>query len=282
MRDAADFDLEKEPEPVRPPARRPPPLMPWIVGVVLVVVAIAAFVLLRPDTEPSADAGAVATEAYVPPPRPLGVEVPPVDVPPLDESDAFVRELVRGLSSHPRVAAWLATDGLIRNFAVVVENIAAGATPSGHLRVLKPAGSFEAVDSGGTLFIHPRSYSRYDGLGDAVNSVNAAGAAKIYSTLKPRIEEAYREIGRGGSFDGALQRAIAILATSPAPQGDLSVVESGGLYQFADPRLERLPHAQRQLLRMGPRNVRIVQRKLREIGLALGIPEETLAPGTLR
>ena len=282
MRDAAEFELEKEPEAVRPPVRRPPSLMPWIIGAVLVIAAIAAFVLLRPDAEPSADPGAVGTEAIVPPARPLGVEVPPVELPPLSESDAFVRELVRGLSSHPRVAAWLATDGLIRNFTVVVENIAAGATPSGHLRVLKPAGTFEAVESGDTLFIHPRSYSRYDALGDAVNSVNAAGAAKIYSTLKPRIEEAYREIGRGGSFDGALQRAIVTLATAPAPQGDLSVVESGGLYQFADPRLERLSHAQRQLLRMGPRNVRIVQRKLREIGLALGIAEETLAAGTLR
>lgn len=275
--DAADYELQKPPGPPPPPARRPPSLAPWIVTLVLVAAAVAAYLLLRSELEPAPGTdGAVGTEALVEPPKPLGVDVEPVDVPPLDESDPFVRELVRGLTSHPRVAAWLATDNLIRNFTVVVENIAAGGTPSGHLRVLKPQGSFEAVESGGTLFIHPRTFSRYDAIGDAVTSVNAAGAAKIYSMLKPRIEDAWREIGRGASFDAALQQAITTLVTAPSPQGDISLVESGGIYQFNDPRLERLSHAQKQLLRMGPRNVRIVQRKLRDIGLALGIPEENL------
>jgi hypothetical protein len=274
--EADDFELQKEPGPPPVPVRRPPSLLPWIVGVVVVAAAVAAFVLLPREPAPSATGGAATTEALVEPPKRLGVDVEPVDLPPLDESDPFVRQLVRGLTSHPRVAAWLATDNLIRNFTVVVENISAGGTPSGHLRVLKPPGSFEAVESGGTLFIHPRTFSRYDSIGDAVNSVNAAGAAKIYSTLKPRIEDAWREIGRGASFDAALQQSIITLVTAPSPQGDVSLVESGGIYQFNDPRLERLTHAQKQLLRMGPRNVRIVQRKLREIGIALGIPEEVL------
>ena len=275
--DAADYELQKEPGPPPPPVRRPPSLLPWVVGIVLVATAVAAWLMLRREPQPVSETGGSAgTEALVEPPKPLGVAVEPVDLPPLDGSDAFVRELVRGLTAHPQAAAWLATDNLIRNFTVVVENIAAGGTPSGHLRVLKPQGSFEAVESRGELFIHPRTFSRYDSIGDAVNSVNAAGAAKIYSTLKPRIEDAWREIGRGASFDAALQRAITTLVTAPSPQGDISLAQSGGVYQFNDPRLERLPHAQRQLLRMGPRNARIVQRKLRDIGLALGIPKEEL------
>jgi hypothetical protein len=48
------------------------------------------------------------------------------------------------------------------------------------------------------------------------------------------------------------------------------------LYQFTDPRLERLSGAQKQLLRMGPRNVRIVQDKLREVARALRIPADRL------
>ena len=51
---------------------------------------------------------------------------PPIDLPPLDESDDVVRGLVKELSSNPAVAAWLATDNLIRNFTVVVSNIAPG------------------------------------------------------------------------------------------------------------------------------------------------------------
>ena len=37
-----------------------------------------------------------------------------------------------------------------------------------------------------------------------------------------------------------------------------------------------LTGVQKQLLRMGPRNVRIIQSSLREIALALGIPAERL------
>jgi hypothetical protein len=46
--------------------------------------------------------------------QPLGGDAMSVTLTPLDESDTFVRDLVRRLSSHPSVVAWLATDNLIR------------------------------------------------------------------------------------------------------------------------------------------------------------------------
>jgi hypothetical protein len=36
--------------------------------------------------------------------------------------------------------------------------------------------------------------------------------------------------------------------------------------------------AQKQFLRMGPQNVRVIQRKLREIAFSLAIPESRLPP----
>ena len=47
-------------------------------------------------------------------------------------------------------------------------------------------------------------------------------------------------------------------------------------YAFADEHVESLTGAQKLLLRTGPRNVRIIKGRLREIGIALGI-----APGRL-
>jgi hypothetical protein len=56
-------------------------------------------------------------------------------------------------------------------------------------------------------------------------------------------------------------------------------VEPQGIgYRFEDANLESLTAAQKHLLRMGPRNVRIVQLKLRDIAAALGIPAERLPP----
>ena len=216
--------------------------------------------------------------------QPLGGDAAPIVLPPLDQSDPLVRELVKTISSHPRLAAWLATDGLIRNFTVVVANVAEGKTPAAHLRVLRPSSSFQVVERGGDLYVDPRSYERYDGLAAAVASIEPAGAARLYGTLKPRIEEAYRDLGfPETSFDRTLERVIVLLLETPVLDAAVRMrVEPRGIgYAFADRDLEALRAAQKQLLRMGPRNVRIIQSSLREIALALGIPAERLpAPRT--
>jgi hypothetical protein len=101
----------------------------------------------------------------------------------------------------------------------------------------------------------------------------------VYSTLKPRIEEAYRELGFPETpFDRTLQRAVVLLLATPHldEAGRLRVESRGIGYGFADPTLEALPAAQKQLLRTGPRNGRSILASLRNIALALGIPAEQL------
>ncbi len=49
-------------------------------------------------------------------------------------------------------------------------------------------------------------------------------------------------------------------------------------YKYERDDLEALAPAQKQLLRMGPRNVRIVQEQLRAIARELGIPSGRLPP----
>jgi hypothetical protein len=276
--DIADFELQQEPggAPL-PPTSRPPSFVPLVVGALVVIAGAGAYIVTRQDAATPAPSGsATSTEATVEPPRPLGADVAPIDLPPLDETDALVRELVRALSSHPRLAAWLTTDGLIRNFTVVVDNVADGRTPANHLRVLRPTGGFRPIDAGGTMVMDLRSYDRYNDLAAAAASVDTAGAARLYATLKPRIEDAYRELGQDAPFDRAIERAIVHLLQAPVLQGEISLVPRGAVYDYNDSRIERLSQAQKQLLRMGPRNMRIIQRKLRDIGLAMGIPPERL------
>jgi hypothetical protein len=281
MNDISDFELEKEPgRTVTPPPPRPPSFIPWIVGALVVIVAAGAYLYLRQaPTDAPVTTGETSTEATVEPPGPLGAEVEPIALPPLDQTDMLVREMVRALTSHSRIAAWLTTDGLIRNFTVVIDNIAAGRTPANPLRVLRPTGTFVPIDANGILVLDVRSYERYNDFAAAAASVDAAGLARLYATLKPRIEEAYRELGVSEPFDRALERAIVHLLEAPIVQGELALIPRGALYHYNDDRLERLSQAQKQLLRMGPRNMRVIQRKLREIALALGIPPERLPAG---
>jgi hypothetical protein len=208
--------------------------------------------------------------------RPLGAESSAIDLPPLAETDALVRTIVAAISTHPFVAKWLATDDLIRGFTVAVDNIASGATPARRFNTLRPAASFRAIGTGGSMRIDPQSYDRYRPLAAAFDSLDAMRVAQVYSMLKPRIEDAYAELGRGGSFDVPLERAIVVLLEVPRIPAAEAVVPKGIVFGFGDPTLERLTPAQKQLLRMGPENVSVVQAKLRQIAVELGIPSERL------
>jgi hypothetical protein len=168
--------------------------------------------------------------------------------------------------------AWLPTNGLIRNFTVVVSNIAEGPTPAKQLKVLRPSTSFRIVTRDGSPYADPRSYDRYTTIADAVASIDAGGAARLYATLKPRIQDAQRDLGTADSFDRTLERAIVALLATPATDGADRLKPKGIGYGYADDRLESLTPAQKQLLRMGPRNARVIKAKLRDIALALGIP----------
>ena len=273
-----DLDLQKTPEPpLEPPRRRPIGLWLVIAALAIAIGAAIYFAFGRRAGPPTT--AATAPAAAPQPVKPLGGDAEPVVVPPLAESDPVVRELVRQLSSHPSVAAWLATNGLIRNFTVSVSNVADGASPARHLGVLRPTGRFAARDRGGVLVVDPRSYERYNALSAAVASIDPAGAARLYATLKPRIEEANRELGGAASFDRTLERAIVLLLETPVPaNGELRLLpeERGIGYGLADPALENLTPAQKQLLRMGPENAASIKRSLRAIALALGIPAERL------
>jgi len=250
---------------------------------VLAAVAVGVWMTMRRDAGPSPEAS-LPTERPAPVPKiaaaprgELGPSVEPIDLPPLDLTDPIVRDLLRHLSSRPELAAWLASDNLVRNLVVSVENVAAGQTPARHLRRLKPSGAFRAESRGETLTLDPRSYSRYDGLADTLESMDAANLARVYSLLKPRMRDAYRDLGHPeGEIDAATERAIAHLLETPVVEGDIELGQRTLSYTFRDPALERLSPAQKQLLRMGPRNVRIVKARLRAIARELGIPQGRL------
>lgn len=287
MQDPADYDLR----PTAPPGEPPPTVRaqspwPWIIGIAAAAaILMVGFFLLRPTpTEPqvagaaggvteSPQADATASDDTA---QSLGAPAEPIYLPPLGEADHVVRPLVSALSSHPRVLRLLATDGLIRRFTVSIENIANGHTPAAHLQTVRPAGAYQFIDEEDVVLADPRSYSRYDEIANAFASIDAREAARVYTMLKPRIEEAYRELGRTEPFDRAFERAVVALLEVPPLQGDILLQPKGALFRYADPGIEALTSAQKQLLRMGPRNMRLVQAKLRELALELGVPEGRL------
>jgi len=204
------------------------------------------------------------------------VETPPETVqplPPLGESDPLVRSLAGGLSPHASLAEWLSKEGNIERFVAAVDAVANGETPRPLLLFLAPGGGFKVLERDGHVYVDPKSYQRYDGVAEVVATIDPARAVEVYRTLRPLCEAAYRELGHpDGRFDDALGRALRVLLATPVPEGDVELAPKVVTYAFADPKLEGLSPAQKQLLRMGPRNVRLVQTELRALAAAFGMP----------
>jgi hypothetical protein len=280
MTELGDLQLDKWQSPIEPEGRH---FAFRVIAVILVLGALLAagyFLLWRRPQAPASNVKA-HTEQPVAPDAAKPVAEPGVamDLPALPETDAIVRQLVSGLSSHPSVVAWLAGDQLIRNFATSVVTTASGRTPSPQLARLRPTQTFQTRGSGPDLAIDPRSFARYDVYADGVAALDARGAARLYATLKPRIQDAYKELGYpDGDFDRVMARAIDEILKTPVIEGRIGLVTKSVTYEFADSRLQSLSSAQRQLLRMGPRNVRLIQAKLREIAPLIGIPSPSPQP----
>jgi Protein of unknown function (DUF3014) len=227
-----------------------------------------------PESVPQATA-APQTEARTP----LGPDVQPIDLPPLVLTDPLVREMLGKLSSSPTLAAWLATDGLIRGFVVSVENVADGISPAKHARALAPRSPFRTQSDGGVVSVDPRSYARYDGIANAAASMDPAGLARVYSILKPRLLEAYTELGHPrGELDVVVERAIVHLLQTPVVDEPVVLRPRVLSFRYDREDLEALSPAQKQLLRMGPRNVKLIQDQLRAVARELGIPAARLQP----
>ncbi len=274
MPDILNYELEKTPDD-QPPPRRSTGW--WALAAVLIAAAAVAAYFVFGHRLPAPAPASERVRSAQPVDHPLGGDAAPIVLPPLNETDPLVRELVKKISSHPRVAAWLATDDLIRSFTTAVTNVAEGKTPARQLPMVRPSSGFRVLERGGDLIIDPRSYERYDALAAAAASMDADGSARLYGTLKPRIEEAARELGVS-PFDRTLERTIVLLLSTPVVDGPIRVEPRGIGYGFADPKLEALTAGQKQVLRMGPHNLRVVQTSLRAIALALGIPAERLPP----
>jgi hypothetical protein len=244
-----------------------------VVVVAILALAVIAYLTFGHRTAPST---ATRVDSSAPPPAlPRAVEdAEKIDLPPLDDSDALVRQRIGLLSSNRLVSAWLATTGLVRNFTVVVDNISHGTNPSRHLRVLRPSGQFRVTTRGAAVVIDQRNYDRFAPIADAAASVDAEGAGRLYRSFKPLLQMAYDELGNQESIDRAVARAIDGLLQVAASDTDIRVEPAGeGVgYEYVDPRLEALSGAQKQLLRMGPRNLRVIQQQLRAFRAAAGVP----------
>ncbi|HVO12027.1 MAG TPA: DUF3014 domain-containing protein [Vicinamibacteria bacterium] len=257
-------------------------LLPLILALLALLafgVLAALYLVFRQPAHPqgAAQQAPVAAPAH-PAPSAARPEAPPV--PPLEVSDELVRTVLAGLSARPELARWLAQRDLVRAATAVVVNVVDGETPRPHLAFLAPSQRFRAKGAPGRRIVpDPVGFAGYDRFADTVASVDAAAAVTAFGRLEPLFEAAYRELGHPeGGFRQEVLRGIDALVATPVPPADAELVPHAIGFRWSDPRLEALTPAQKQFLRMGPRNVKLVQAKLAELRAVLGGAEATPPP----
>ena len=257
--------LDRPVQPVETPGlprnRTTPILVIALVGLILGGAGAWWWIRTNRAAEPATPVTAPGTEAAVTAPG-----EPARPLPMLGQMDTFLRAMLGSLSAHPEYVRWLATDNLIRQMANVIDRVSRGLSPAPEVAVLRPQGDFD-VTRGGPTTISPANFRRYDGLASVVESLDAKAVVEAYRTIHPRLDEAYRALGRTeGGVDHAIDVALQTLIDTPVPVEPVRVISGkGATYVFADDKYEQLQPAQKQLLRMGPDNIRRIQARLREI-----------------
>jgi hypothetical protein len=244
---------------------RPTSRAPWIALALVVVAAIATLLWFR-QRSPAPEVTPVAAPVAEAP------SSPPAAEPAVEPTRA--QSLLDAVSSSPQFRRWVAEGDLVRRWVVVTDNLAEGVSPRKPLAFLAPTRPFSTTSQGGRIVMARASYERYDEFAGMVGSIDAQAAARVYREMHGALEAAYRALGYpGASFDRVTARALQRIVAAPIRDGEVEVVPvEGNLYAFADPRLERLGAVEKHLLRMGPRNARVVQAKAREVLNALGLP----------
>lgn len=233
-------------------------------AVAVAIAAIATHYLRRPPT-PAAE----VTQQEAPPREPAPKPEP---LPTRADSDRLLRDLLARLSAASLWATWWGQDDLLTRVVALIDSVAEGASPRAHLEFLTPRERFSVVERGGREYMDPKSFARYDAVGDVAASLDMQAVAGAYLKIRPLLDAAYRHFGYPNrSIDPVVSRALRRIASVPVPAERVEVVSRGAMWVYADARYEDLGAAEKHLLRMGRRNLEIVQHKTRELQKALAL-----------
>jgi hypothetical protein len=213
--------------------------------------------------EPTPTPGETTAEA----PTPATPQPPVTDV---QEATRLFPQLAAKVFPKDRIANWLAQSDLLRRIVGIVDCLANGVSPKGQMEFLAPRAHYQAVRGARGLQAAPANSLRTKVIVDTFCLANAQTMAAAYNRLEPVFDKLYQDLGYPNArFRDALGRACKVLLATPVPDREPTLVRSGTTYFYADARLEKLPAAQKHLLRLGVTDAKRVQTKIRQLADAL-------------
>lgn len=188
-----------------------------------------------------------------------------IALPELSSSDESFREAIMAIS--PELAPWLKADHLIKKYVVIANDFSQGLWQEKHMRFLKQPKAFAVEDTGSGPVMSKKSYQRYDKLAAAIAAIDANAALMAYQKFKPLLQQVFAEFGYPAEhpLDDIFLKTAAQIIAAPVIEQPIALEKPSVFYKYADKKLEALSPVSKQMLRMGPKNTRIIQNKVRQL-----------------
>lgn len=222
-------------------------------------VAVEEIVVAEPALPPAED---------IPPPPPVAespAETPtpaPPELPPLEESDPFVREQLSAAGLGPELDKLQQQQNLIQQGTALIEGFSRGLVVRKLLPLDPPKDPFKVDEQDGQMVMSPAGYARYDNYAEAIATLDSTALVDDFHTMRPLFEQAYSQLGQPAEdFDNAVIRVLDRILATPEIEEPIALTRKSVMYQYADPQLEQLTPLQKQLLRMGPDNIRRIKQQ---------------------
>lgn len=226
-----------------------------------------------PVAEVAAEADPLPPAADIPPrPEPVATvilespEEPAVALPALADSDTLVREQLAVAGASSPLDRLLQQPNLIRQGAALIDGFSRGLVLRKLLPIDPPAETFSVLEQDGQVWMNPAGYARFDALVAAFAALDTAVLVDTFHTLRPLHEEAFGQLGLNpDEFDNAVIRMLDRILATPEIEDPIALTRKSVMYRYADPQLEELVPLQKQLLRMGPENIRRIKLQARAL-----------------
>lgn len=198
-------------------------------------------------------------------------------LPPLDESDEFVRSALGRILAAGILDNWLKDERIVERLVVTINSLDGPAIPLRFWPVHHIEGLPSIDKRGERLYWSAANFERYRPLVRILRETEAHMVAQVYFRNYPLFQQAYDSLGLGDTyFNDRLVEIIDHLLDAPEIGAGFEVKQPKVLYEFADPQLEAQSWGRKVLMRMGPDNAAVVKAWMRELRaeLAAGVPRD--------
>ena len=199
--------------------------------------------------------------------------LPPSDAPPLAtaeplpelaNSDGALRDGLAGLLGK-ELERYFYLDRIIQRIVATVDNLPREIAPLPLMPVKPVSGWLVTTGKGETLALSPKNAARYRPYVKLAESVATGRLVAAYVRFYSLFQEQYERLGYPGRyFNDRLMEVIDHLLAAPDVAEPVLLTQHNVIYQFADPKLERLSAGQKIMIRMGSDNAAKLKAKLQE------------------